>query len=51
MIRTNGDMCVPEELGSDTQDLYKRLIKSLDFDVDLLMGDRLEVGMTPGVRG
>lgn len=44
-------VCVPEELGADTEDLYKCLVKSLNFDVDLGMGDCLEVGMAPGMRG
>jgi hypothetical protein len=43
--------CAPKEFGLDTQDLYKGLFESLNLDVDLIIADRLEVGMTPGVRG
>lgn len=45
------ELCIPEELGLDTEDLYKCLVKPLNFDVDLSMADGLEVGMAPGVRG
>ena len=50
MIRVEG-WCEPKKLWPDTKDLYKRLVKTLNFVVDLIMAERQEVGMTPGVRG
>jgi len=46
-----GTRCEPKKLWPDAEDLYKRLVKTLNFVVDLIMAERLEVGMTPGVRG
>jgi hypothetical protein len=40
-----------KKLWADTKDLDKRLVKALNFVVDLIMAESQEVGMTPGVRG
>jgi len=57
LLNVVGDLLVDttvrrtKKLWPDTKDLYKRLVKALNFVVDLIMAERLEVGMTPGVRG
>ena len=50
MIRVEG-WREPKKLWTDTKDLYKRLVKALNFVVDLIIAESLEVRMTPGVRG
>lgn len=50
MIRIEG--CYePKKLWSDTEDLYERLVKTLNFVVDLIIAESLEVGVAPGMRG
>lgn len=50
MIRIEG-WYGPEKLWPDTEDLYERLVKTLNFVVDLIIAESLEVGMAPSMRG
>jgi hypothetical protein len=40
------ELNIPKELGPDTKDLHKGLIQTLDFIVDLCVGQLREMGVT-----